>query len=245
MLNFTKYFFEGKVTLKYHEKLNPTFWKNENFDVPARKRLLQIADFWREYALIPKKAVKDILIVGGNANFNYTDMSDLDLHLLVDKSLIPDCDKELLDEYLKDKKTLWGLTHDVKIYGFPVEIYAQGLDEKYATGQGVYSLKDNKWIQKPVKQQVNYKDPVLIKKINYLKSKIEYFIKHKVDNLDLLHDFQDKIKSMRQSAIRQGGEFSLENLAFKELRNLGLIDKLHEYTLSVEDRSFSLKKKGK
>jgi hypothetical protein len=243
MLNFNQYLFESKSTLQFHDELNPLLWRKEKFDAAARKRLLKLAEFWREYALIPEDAIEDILLVGGNANYNYTKYSDLDLHLLVDKKKIPDCADKILDEYLKDKKTLWGLTHQIEIYGIPVEVYAQGKDESYATNQGVFSLKNNEWIKKPNRVEINLKDSLLQKKINSLKNHILYFIKHRVDNLQALKGLQNKIKNMRQSAIKQGGEFSLENLAFKEIRNIGLIDKFHDYIASVESKSFSLKKK--
>lgn len=245
MLNFSQFLCESKTTLQYHDTLNPLLWRKEKFDSAARNRLLKLAEFWRDYALIPEDAVKDILLVGGNANYNYTNYSDLDLHLHVDKSKIPDCKEEILDEYLKDKKTLWGLTHKITIYGIPVEIYAQGIDEKYSTNQGVYSILNNEWIQKPNRVSINLNDSILKKKISSLKNQIVYYIKHKVDNIKALKDLQDKIKNMRQSGIKQGGEFSLENLVFKELRNQGLIDKFHDYVLKVEDKSFTLKKKVK
>ena len=241
MQGFIEFFCES--TLEYHEELNPLFWDNEKFDQPVRKKLLKLAKFYREDALVPDKAVKDIVVVGGNANYNYTKYSDLDLHIVVDKSKIPDCDEEILDEYLKDKKTLWKLTHDVKMYGVPVEIYIQGLDETYGKDQGVYSLMKNKWIQKPVKTKFNPSDPVVKRKVADLKHKIEYLMGHRVDKPEILNDFKEKIRIMRQNAVRKGGEFSTENLAFKELRNLGLIDKFSDYTKKVEDTAFTLKKK--
>ena len=243
MLNFSRFLVESETTLQFHDELNPVLWKNDKINAEVKNRLLKLAEFWRDYALIPKDAIKDILLVGGNANYNYTKYSDIDLHLLIDKNLMPDCKDAILDEFLKDKKTLWSLTHNIKIYNIPVEIYAQGLDEKYATNQGVFSLLNNEWIQKPTHVEVNLKDGILKKKINNLKNKINYLINHKVDNIELLKDTQNRIKSMRQSAIRHGGEFSLENLVFKELRNQGLIDKLHNYITHVEDKSFTLKKK--
>ena len=48
--------------------------------------------------------------------------------------------KEILDDFLKDKKSLWTLTHDIKIYGISVELYAQDINEPTSSDQGVYSL---------------------------------------------------------------------------------------------------------
>ena len=59
---------------------------------------------------IPKKAIKDVILTGGNVNYNYTRYSDIDLHLVIDKEMI-DC-PTVLDDYLQSKKQLWALTHD-------------------------------------------------------------------------------------------------------------------------------------
>jgi len=243
MLNFKQYINES--TLEYHEELNPLLWKKNKFDGHAKRNLLRLAKFYQDDAMIPDKAVKDVLIVGGNANYNYTKNSDLDLHILVDKDKIPDCNEDILDEYLKDKKTIWKLTHDVTIYGIPVEIYVQGLDEKYGKGQGVYSLLHNKWIQEPKKVDFNPDDPVVKRKVSDLRHKIEYIISHKVDKINVLNDFKERIRKIRETAVRKGGEFSIENLVYKELRNIGLIDALSNYIKKAEDKSFSIKKKGK
>jgi hypothetical protein len=54
MLNF-KDFFENKLTLQYHEVLNPKLWKDNNLNPEVRKHLLKIAESWREFANIPKR----------------------------------------------------------------------------------------------------------------------------------------------------------------------------------------------
>jgi len=240
MLNFKQFIIESETTLEYHEQLNPMIWKDDAIKPEVRKHLLKIADAWREFANIPSKAVKDILLTGGNANYNYTKFSDLDVHLLVDKKKIADCEKVILDDYLKDKKALWALNHDIKIYGYTVELYAQDIDEATSSNQGVFSLKQNEWISKPKKVSINLKDTYLLKKIKTLKGTIDYFISSKCDDVKKLEEFKEKMRQMRSSAIKSGGEFSIENLAFKELRNRGYLDRLTNYIKNLEDTKFGL-----
>lgn len=242
MISLKQYLEQNKLTLQYHDKLNPKLWNGEKLDPKVREKLIEIAKFWMEYALIEKSALKDILITGGNVNYNYTKYSDIDLHILIDKSKVADCDKEILDEFFKDKKSLWGLSHDVKIYGIPVEIYAQDIKEKASSDQGLFSIKQNKWIRKPTYEKINIKDSLIIKKVRNIENHINYFINNKVNNIKILESFKEKIRTMRSSAIEKGGEFSVENLVFKELRNKGVLDKFAEYILSVEDKNLSLKK---
>lgn len=240
MDGFRKFLVEQETTLRHHDKLNPAIWQGESLRPGVRDHLVKIADAWREYAGIPKAAVKDVLLVGGNANYNYTKYSDLDVHLLVDKEKMPECTAEIIDDYLKDKKTLWSLSHDIKIHGYPVELYAQGLDEPTSPDQGVYSLSRGEWSKKPSRKRVSLKDPLVAKKAKRYMDTIDGFISSKSDSVERMEALKTRLREMRKAAVRSGGEFSLENLVFKELRNRGYIDKLTDYIRNVEDHRLSL-----
>lgn len=243
MFHFKEFIVESKSTLQFHEKLNPLLWDEKDLKPEVEGRLLKIAKVWQNFAQIPPNAVKDVLLVGGNANFNYTKFSDIDLHILVDKRQIADCDKEILDDFLKDKKALWSLNHDIKIYGIPVELYAQDIRDKTSSDQGVYSVLHKKWIKKPLKKQIDLNDTYFLSKVKNLKNQIDNFIDSKSEDIEKMEIFKEKIKNKRASAVQKGGEFSLENLAFKELRNLGYIDKFSDYIKKAQDQKLSLEKK--
>ena len=238
-MDFKSYLKE--VTLQYHDILNPKIWENNHLNKEVKKHLLDIAEAWRDFSNIPKSSIKDIVLTGGNANYNYTDYSDLDVHLLVDKNKIADCEKTIFDDYLKDKKALWALNHNITIKGYDVEIYAQDIHEPTPSEQGVYSLKSDKWIKEPKKTKLNLNDPYLKKKINHLKNMIDFFVNSHCNDIEKMQNFKEKLRLKRSSSVRSGGEFSIENLAFKELRNLGYLDKLSEYIKKVQDKGLSLK----
>ena len=65
-------------------------------------------------------------------------------------------------------------------------------------------------------------------------------INSKVTDIEYLRKIKNKLKTMRQSAVEKYGEFSVENLAFKKLRNDGYIEKLFDYTASVFDDNLSV-----
>jgi len=228
-----------RLTLRYHDKLNIKFWDENAIRPEVRDKLLQIGYKWAEFAKIPLEAIKDIILVGGNANYNYTRFSDLDLHLVVDKSQIADC-PELLDDYLRDKKKLWALIHDIKIYSHPVELYAQDENDPLPANQGVYSISDDQWILEPRRTEVNLSDPLLIRKVRAMVEKIDELIENEANDSDVLRKLQKRIRDMRASAIQQGGEFALENLVFKEIRNRGYLDKLSTHIKNLEDTNLSL-----
>jgi len=227
-----------ELTLQYHDELNPKIWDDTKLKSEVRAKLMMIARTWAGFAKIPPAAITDIILVGGNANFNYTPYSDIDLHVVVDMDKIPECEG-LLDEYLRGKKQLWGLVHDIKIYGHDVELYAQDKEIPYTKDQGVYSIKNDKWLVQPVKKEVDLKNPNIKRKVEQYIEKIETLISTSAE-YEAFETLKTKFREMRAAALKQGGEFSVENLVFKELRNLGYMNKVEEYLRSKQDERFSL-----
>jgi hypothetical protein len=230
---------ELKLTLRSHEKLNPALWSNEKLDPEVWRSLNKISKEWANFANIPASAIRDVILTGGNANFNYTSQSDIDLHLVVDKEKI-DC-QGLLDDYLQSKKQLWALTHDITVKGQPVELYAQDFRDPFREGQGIYSLKSNRWLQEPTKYKINRTHPEVVRKTKDFMIMIDDIIDSKTDDIPTLKKIKTRLKTMRSSAIEKGGESAPENLVFKELRNRGYLDKLSKYIRDIEDQSLSLK----
>lgn len=235
-----KSFNDLRLTLMYHEDLNVKFWDGLTLRTEVRDKLLEIGYIWAEFAKIPPNAIQDIILVGGNANYNYTEYSDLDLHLVVDKDEIAACQTDFLDDFLRDKKRLWALTHDVTLYGQPVELYAQDIRDEIPRNQGTYSVLNQRWIQEPRKQYVDFTDPLLKQKVRDMMERIDDLIDTQADDITVLNKLKEKIRTMRGSAIQRGGEFALENLVFKELRNRGYLDKLSKYIRTIEDKNLSL-----
>lgn len=232
--------FSEAITLQYHTELNPKLWDGYVLRQEVNTKLHQIAFAWADFAKIPVEMIHDIIITGGNVNFNYTDMSDIDLHLVVDRNEF-NPNRELVDEYLQDKKILWTLSHsDLHIYGYPVELYAQDLNEMPHQDQGVYSIMNNTWIQQPRNLGVDFEhDLHLQKKAEFYKNLIDKMIdQHATD--DTVDMLKKKIKKMRGDSIAQSGEFGFGNLVFKELRNSGYLDKMDAYIKSNMDKTLSL-----
>ena len=229
---------ELKLTLKSSETLNPNFWDGEKIKPDVWRALNRIAKEWADFANIPKSAIKDVILTGGNANYNYTKYSDLDLHLVVDKDRI-DCEG-LLDDYLQSKKQLWALTHDITIKGQPVELYAQDYKDPFRKCQGIYSLEDHKWLQKPTKYTIDRNHPEVVRKVKEWMDIIDGLIDSKSDDKDAFKNIKNRLKGMRAGAIEKGGEVAPENLVFKELRNRGYLDKMSTYLRNLEDTDLSL-----
>lgn len=230
-----------KLTLKYNKQLNPKIWQDENLIRKVRIQLLKIAYEWSDYANIPSDIIDDIIIVGGNTNYNYTKYSDIDLHIKFDFDKMPECDS-LIKDYFKEKKINWSLTHDIKIYDIPVEIYAQDSKEKFSIDSGIFSVKNDKWINKPQKENLKFTDnKLLIKKVKNYQELIEYLISNSADVKEL-ENIKQKLKNLRTSSVQKNGEYSLDNLVYKEIRNKGYLKKIDDYIRSKQDEKLSLTK---
>lgn len=240
MKSFTRYINEMKLSLQYHDELNPALWSKDTLKPEVRLKLLNFAYAWSDFAKIDKSLIQDVIMTGGNANYNYTSKSDIDVHIIVDRNKIAGCAREFVDEYLQDKKVLWTLTHNIKIYGYAIEPYAQDPTDAYPQNQGIYSLTRNTWVQKPVHGEHNFTDDIGVKrKVSFYTRLIDSMIRDKMD-AQAFGELKAKIRNMRNSAIARGGEFSFENLVFKELRNRGYLDKMNKYEKSIKDKELSL-----
>jgi predicted nucleotidyltransferase len=199
-----------------------------------RDKLIQIANLFAIDCNISQKQIIDYYLVGANAHYNYTELSDIDVHIIIDFRTINGGDIDLAD-YYKDKKELFTDNHTITIEGYPVELYVQDVSQLSPKGQGIYSLTQNKFLIKPQQVEIDYNDPKLI-------SKIESYIK-KIDNTDSIEEMRKlktKLKNMRTIGLTRVGEFSIENLTVKSLRNLGYIEKLQDKYKSLLDKALSI-----
>ena len=227
------------LTLRFRDNLNEKFWINGKLRPEVRRSLMNFAKAFADYVDLNDVAIIDVLMLGGNAGYNYTKFSDIDVHLVVDTKYIPQCDPNLIDDYYMDKKTLWELTHDVKIYGAPVEPYIERPGVVRKKSQGVYSVLKNYWIQEPTKFEDDFDENELIKKTRNLKNKIDTLIKS--EKPEALKSIVKKLRMARSSSLDKFREYGFENLVFKELRNSGYIDKVRGSVLSFKNKSLSLK----
>lgn len=220
----------------FHDKLNPALWAGTKLRPEVKNQLEIIAKDFLEEMGINDLDVRDITISGSNAAYSYTKHSDLDLHILVNISDLPN--NEIYREFFDAKKSLYNDSHDITIHGVPVELYVQDAAQPSVT-LGEYSLKDDKWLRIPTKRRANFDQVASRLKFEKLLDIVERALDSK--NLTKIQKVLKKIKQYRQAGLDKGGEFGPENLAFKALRSQGHItklyslrDKLHSEALTIE-----------
>jgi hypothetical protein len=108
------------------ETLNPKIWNDVDTDTPVLKNgirvaLLQIAGEFMDF-LGEDLFVDDIRFTGSLANFNWSEFSDIDLHLYVDFSQFEPKDRDVYKELFQLKKTLFNTTHNITVKGYEVEL---------------------------------------------------------------------------------------------------------------------------
>ena len=222
------------------KELNPKFWKNDRLDSRIRMKLLDIADDFINFLGVDWVKPEDITITGSLANYNWNQKySDIDLHIIMDYSKV-DERTDFVDNYFYSQKKLWNEEHkDLKIFGFPVEVYVQDINKKH-TSSGVYSLDKDKWLTEPEREKLSKK------KVN--KERIKKTVSQYTERIDKLVDDSkntngddykmrkvyegaqqlfDEIKKLRREDLSDANnEISEGNIIFKALRRLGYIDKL-------------------
>jgi predicted nucleotidyltransferase len=223
----------------YHDQLNPSLWDKNNIKPDIREKMEQIAHAFIKSLKLPELKVTDIILTGSAANFNWTKQSDIDLHIVADLTNIRKVNPDLLDDYLFAKKANWNNTHSIKIYGFDVELYVQDEKESHASS-GVYSILKDKWITKPKYQKPTIDDSSVKIKAAALMDLIDSHIENDCSDIDDVEKTKEKIKKFRQSGLSSGGEFSIENLVFKTLRNNGYLRKLSDCYIAAIDKALSL-----
>ena len=228
-----------KGNIAYHDELNPSVWDGRELRVDVRYKLLEIAKRFIEYLEVPDFKLVDVILRGSLVNYNYTQYSDFDLHVVTDFNTL-DCD--ITEQFYLAKKRIWNDEHDITIKGHEVELYVEDVDAKNVS-EGTYSVLDSKWLRIPEYRKPNIDDRAVSAKARDLMTQINRAVKQgSVEDIERL---QDKIKIMRQSGLDQGGEFSTENLAFKIVRNKGYLDKLYKNKNSKFDQELSLDERRK
>lgn len=206
-------------------ELNPKLWTNEVFNDKLRLQLLKIARAFLKFLDIKVK-VKDVTLTGSNANYNWTKNSDIDLHLIINYNDIDENDT-LVRELMQAKKSIWNNTYPLKYKDMNIELYAQDENEPH-TSTGVYSLLKNNWIKKPKSDIVTVDDMDIDKKANPYKFEIDKLDPYEDSLLDKIKNLKDRLKKLRKTGLEREGEYSVENLAFKSLRNSGHLEKLSD-----------------
>jgi hypothetical protein len=219
--------------IELHPTLNPKLWNGEHLNPDVKKALMRIARDFKQYIGVPFRVV-DVQVAGGNANYTYTEFSDLDLHLIADFTSVQ-CDREAA-ELFDSKRLLYKSQYDVNVNGVPVELYVEDLDHPAVSSS--YSIVQNKWIRAPKKEVAEIDREELARMTSIWHTVIQHAIK--TADRQNLSSVLKLLRKYRKLGLAQSGEFGTPNLVYKSLRNddtikglTKLLDRLHSQELSI------------
>jgi predicted nucleotidyltransferase len=224
--------------LNMNKTLNKDIFDGDHLYPEVHDQLLVISQEFIKFLKIPV-GPEDIILTGSMVGYNYNEDSDIDIHIIIDFSKISG-DPVLISEFFLAKKGIWNSQRDIFVKGHPIEIYVQSKTEELVSS-GVYSLVSNEFIIKPKLSdlnELNVDESTVNKKVKQL----HYDINSAIDSsdIDCLTKIKSKIKKLRKSGLHEHGEFSVENLTFKSLRNDGTIKKLMDAINELYDKQLSL-----
>lgn len=222
--------------IEIHDTLNPKIWDitTKRLLPEVRKKLIEIVKHFEDYIEVPIE-IADVQLVGSNASYNYTDKSDIDLHIIANYEVI-NKETELLQQLYDAKKVNYNRKFDIGIKGLKVEVYVQDI-KTCTVSNGIYSICDNDWIKEP-KPITNFKQHNNSKEIekwtNYVNGLMTSGDKEQVT------DAIDTLYLIRHNSIAVDGEYGAGNQLFKEIRNLGLLDNLKTKLEELTSKELSL-----
>lgn len=214
-----------------HSTLNPALWEGDRLKPKVTKKLLRIAKHFYDF-LETDAPVKDIIIIGSNANYNWTSNSDIDLHVVINYMEVGN-NLHLVKNYMMAKKSVWNTNYPLTLHDMSIELYAQDSNEELHSSVGIYSLLKGKWIKRPSSKLISIDDSIIDQKVAPLKYQIDQLDKNDPNLRYKIKQVLEHLRRMRQAGLDAEGEYSVENLAFKKLRTIGYIDKLKEMLKSL------------
>ena len=216
-----------------HDELNPVLWDGMTLRDEVRTKILDLVKEFQSTLDIPL-TILDINIVGSNASYNYTEKSDVDVHIVTnfEEYGYP---QELVQAAMNSFKSNFNTKYDVTYGGFNVEVYVE--DVKSAPqSNGIYSVVDNEWIKEPVKL-----DPISVDlepEYSEMTDRINSILTSGTEQ-DIINVIDD-LYVIRRNSLVQGGEFGKGNLIFKQIRNDGLLDALKDRRVELASQELSI-----
>lgn len=212
------------------KELNPKLWEDKKLKRDVREAIIDIVSEFMDNLIIPVE-ILDVRVVGSNASYNYTEHSDLDVHIISNLELVGS-PTEIVQALYNSERSNFNRTHNIKIKGIDVELYVEDVNSS-VNSNGIYSVIDDIWIKEP--QMVKERSVKIDKKelrdlVNSVKSVLAD------GDSDDIKDCINMLYLMRKDSIAIDGEYGVGNLLFKEIRNRGLLNALKDkYNEMISD----------
>lgn len=222
--------------MELHNELNPKLWDGNKLRPEVEDKIEDIIDQFiieLQENEIPIK-ILDVRLVGSNASFNYTENSDLDIHIIANFE-DTSCDVPVLNLLYNFFKKNFNDKYDISIHGVPIELYVEDVNSS-AVSNGVYSIFGRKWVKFP--EPIEVPDIDITDIFAPYEERYNEIIEHK--NAEAASTLIDDLYLLRKDSISTDGEYGEGNLVFKEFRNKGYLDNLKQLLVDETSKELSL-----
>ena len=246
------------MDIRKHKRLNPQIWDENNLlKEPVCDLLMLITrsylDSIRELQKldVDESDVKDVFVYGSCANYFYTRTSDIDVCILIDFESVAKKNPTAVSNAHTFKLYFynWAMTHRCKIYGRKTDISIEDTknffyENRYRSGP-CFSAMHRKWIFEPIvmsdqefkkiKAQARY----VYKQIMHDFRRVKRAGFTMADAKKLYTDIYASKNATHHAHIDQPVTYMY--LAFRKIRNRGIIAKLRDRMVELESKHFVLK----
>ena len=150
----------------------------------------------------------------------------------------------VVNELLHAKKSIWNQNYPLTYKGMNIELYAQDSKQEMHSSVGVYSLMKGKWIKKPSSEIISIDDELIEKKAEPYAYEIDNINPNDSKCEQRIQSLKTKLKHLRQVGLDSVGEYSIENMAYKYLRNKGYLERLKQLEKSITMNKLTLESAG-
>lgn len=247
------------MSIRKHKNLDKKLWNNDKvLYLPVHKTLMAIVESYIDNVRNVQKIniqdsdIKDVFIYGSCTNYFYTNKSDIDMCIVIDLASVSSQNPGVsIEQILKMYWYNWAMAHNCLIMGRKIDVSIENVNNtisingRYRSGPA-YSLMKNSWIFEPkimsdsefneIKKHANIvfkeilRDYRLVRKNGFKLPEIQELYKNIYASKSASH-----LDNLEQPV-------NYMYIAFRRIRDCGIIDKLRKQAIRAESKNFILKR---
>ena len=207
--------------------LPPSFFDGDQLRHAMRDHSLSFAQARFRDLRMPELTLLDILFVGSLASYEYDDLSDVDIHILIDPKSFAG-DTAFLRRYLNAMNDVNEFLYaSLTIHGRKADFsfYADTIERRIEPGVGLYSLTQNKWVNRPEPAPVRFsKEAVYKDLLTYVKRYNDLVDAYNKDKrgftCDRFSTLREEVRLYRREGIAKNGLRSSEDIVYRAMRRM-------------------------
>ncbi len=235
--------------LQFSTRLPQAFFDGTSLKADVRDKAMRFAQGRFLELGMPELKITDMLYVGSLASFEYDDLSDVDIHIIIDPASFSG-DPAMLRRYLSKINDLNEFLYNrVTFHGRKADFsfYADTVENRIEPGVGIYSLFHSDWPSKPEpaparfsRERVHAEFIDYVRRYNILVG--EYARNKRAFTCDRFSELREEVRLYRRKGIAKDGIRSSENIVYRALRrvNGNLLRQMEYLELECENIQGSL-----